>query len=167
MKSLRTMHPKDTLPEIFDSPLAHSRAGKRRRTHRFSGGSGTGIETSAIYTRQSQGRNVRRASLFQSCGGGPQRGARREYIVYQEYTFPVDLRRLLDANLSAREVWPFCFPYGKRDSFNASSVRTLQQLGFHCAFTTESGVNRPGIDLFAINRVDCKNAPAGQSGTVQ
>jgi peptidoglycan/xylan/chitin deacetylase (PgdA/CDA1 family) len=76
-------------------------------------------------------------------------------------------RRLLDANLSAREVWPFCFPYGKRDSFNASSVRTLQELGFHCAFTTESGVNRPGIDLFAINRVDCKNAPAGQSGTVQ
>jgi len=75
-------------------------------------------------------------------------------------------RRLLDANLSAANLWPFCFPYGKRDSFNRESVELLRQLGFDCAFTTESEVNRPGVDLFGVNRVDCKNAPKGRSGKV-
>jgi peptidoglycan/xylan/chitin deacetylase (PgdA/CDA1 family) len=75
-------------------------------------------------------------------------------------------RRLLDANLSTASLWPFCFPYGKRDSFNRESVEVLRQLGFDCAFTTESEVNRPGVDLFGVNRVDCKNAPRGRSGKV-
>ena len=72
-------------------------------------------------------------------------------------------RRLLDANLESAE-WPFCYPYGKNDSFNEDSVAVLQQLGFTCAFTTETAPNRPGGDPYRITRVDCKNAPVCAAG---
>ncbi len=71
-------------------------------------------------------------------------------------------RNLLDANLDSSAGWPFCYPYGKRDTYTGESVRVLQELGFRCAFTTESGPNVPGADLFGVTRVDCKNAPAGR-----
>jgi peptidoglycan/xylan/chitin deacetylase (PgdA/CDA1 family) len=67
---------------------------------------------------------------------------------------------LLRRNLRPQQHWPFCYPYGKSDSFSPAAVALLKQLGFDCAFTTEKGPNQPGADLFRITRVDCKNAPA-------
>jgi hypothetical protein len=67
-------------------------------------------------------------------------------------------RRLLDQNLNAQPMWPFCYPYGKRDSYTGHAVKLLQDLAFECAFSTESGDNQPGVPLFSIQRVDCKLA---------
>ncbi|MDX2031474.1 MAG: polysaccharide deacetylase family protein [Blastocatellia bacterium] len=65
-------------------------------------------------------------------------------------------RRALDRNLRAQTHWPFCYPYGKRASFNATTIGLLRELGYDCAFTTEVGENAPGADLFTIQRFDCK-----------
>lgn len=69
-----------------------------------------------------------------------------------------DCRRLLDFHLTPQPVWPFCYPYGKKDSYTGQAVRLLQDLKFSCAFSTESGDNRPGAPLYSIQRVDCKLA---------
>jgi peptidoglycan/xylan/chitin deacetylase (PgdA/CDA1 family) len=64
---------------------------------------------------------------------------------------------LLEGHLQPQDLWPFSYPYGKQDSFNDTAVRQLKRLGFSCSFGTEVGVNLPGIDSFAIRRVDCKD----------
>ncbi len=72
-----------------------------------------------------------------------------------------DLRmcyRLLKENLLPQGAWPFSYPYGNRSSFNQTTVQQLERLGFSCSFATEVGTNRPGAELFAIRRVDCKEA---------
>jgi peptidoglycan/xylan/chitin deacetylase (PgdA/CDA1 family) len=74
--------------------------------------------------------------------------------------------RLLQRNLSPQAVWSFSYPYGKRDSFHIRAVRKLQQLGFRCAFSTESGDNRRGCDRFTVGRTDCKKALVATAGTV-
>jgi peptidoglycan/xylan/chitin deacetylase (PgdA/CDA1 family) len=66
------------------------------------------------------------------------------------------------ANLSTREL--MSYPYGKRDSFHIRAVRKLQQLGFRCAFSTESGDNRRGCDNFTVGRTDCKKALVATAG---
>jgi peptidoglycan/xylan/chitin deacetylase (PgdA/CDA1 family) len=65
--------------------------------------------------------------------------------------------RLLMENLLPQNLWPFSYPYGKQSSFNQVTVQQLNQIGFSCSFATEVGTNRPGADLFAINRADCKD----------
>lgn len=67
-------------------------------------------------------------------------------------------RRLLDQHLTPQPVWPFCYPYGKKDSYTDHAVGLLRDLKFACAFSTESGDNRPGVPLYSIQRVDCKLA---------
>ncbi|MEO8592819.1 MAG: polysaccharide deacetylase family protein [Candidatus Solibacter sp.] len=66
---------------------------------------------------------------------------------------------LLRSNLLPQAVWPFCYPYGKSDSFPPASIEMLKKLGFQCGFTTESGGMKPGADVFTIRRFDCKKAP--------
>jgi peptidoglycan/xylan/chitin deacetylase (PgdA/CDA1 family) len=66
---------------------------------------------------------------------------------------------LLRKRLGAQALWPFCYPYGKSDSFTTETVETLKSLAFDCAFTTEKGPSNPGVDMFRIGRVDCKAAP--------
>jgi len=66
---------------------------------------------------------------------------------------------LLRKRLSEQALWPFCYPYGKNDSFTPETVETLKNLAFECAFTTEKGPSNPGVDMFRIGRVDCKAAP--------
>jgi peptidoglycan/xylan/chitin deacetylase (PgdA/CDA1 family) len=68
--------------------------------------------------------------------------------------------KLLTRSLYPQPFWPFSYPYGKSDSFNGESVRQLQRLGFACSFSTEVGSNAPGADIFALLRLDCKDAPA-------
>ncbi len=65
--------------------------------------------------------------------------------------------RLLMENLLPQSQWPFSYPYGKQFSFNQVTVQQLNRIGFGCSFATEVGTNRPGTDLFAIRRIDCKD----------
>ncbi len=66
---------------------------------------------------------------------------------------------LLHQHLTPQQLWPFCYPYGKRESFPTEAMGLLERLGYTCAFTTEKGPNGPGQNLFTIGRVDCKTAP--------
>jgi peptidoglycan/xylan/chitin deacetylase (PgdA/CDA1 family) len=68
-------------------------------------------------------------------------------------------QRLLTEHLQPQTYWPFCYPYGQKDSFNALTVTQLKQLGFTCAFSTEVDRNIPGTQVFAIRRFDCNDIP--------
>jgi hypothetical protein len=67
-------------------------------------------------------------------------------------------QRLLGEHLRPQSLWPFSYPYGQQDSFNDTVVKLLKQLGFSCAFGTEAGANPPGMNSFALCRLDCKDA---------
>jgi len=64
--------------------------------------------------------------------------------------------KLMQANLDSQDLWPFSYPYGKADSFDERVIQKLRELGFCGSLCTEKGLNVPGVDLFAIHRVDCK-----------
>ena len=66
---------------------------------------------------------------------------------------------ILRKQLRPQPVWAFCYPYGKSDSYTPETIATIRRLGYDCGFTTETGPNLPGQDLFRISRVDCKKAP--------
>jgi peptidoglycan/xylan/chitin deacetylase (PgdA/CDA1 family) len=70
-------------------------------------------------------------------------------------------QQLVHVNLNPQADWPFSYPYGKTDTFNTPTITHLRTLGVTCAFCTEVGSNAPGSDLFAIRRIDCKDAPGG------
>ena len=64
---------------------------------------------------------------------------------------------LLRGRLNDQDLWPFSYPYGKMNSFNSWTVRSLRDLGFACAFATEVGSNQAGQDAFRIRRIDPKD----------
>jgi hypothetical protein len=66
---------------------------------------------------------------------------------------------LLTAHLYPQPLLPFCYPYGKKDSFTSNALRQLKQLGFACSFSTERGPNIPGTDRYALRRHDPKDMP--------
>jgi peptidoglycan/xylan/chitin deacetylase (PgdA/CDA1 family) len=66
---------------------------------------------------------------------------------------------LLIEHLQPQDLWPFSYPYGTQDSFNATAVQQLKRFGFSCSFGTEVGVDLPGMDLFTLRRIDCMDAP--------
>lgn len=66
---------------------------------------------------------------------------------------------LLTKHLEPQSLWPFSYPYGKKETFSSTTVKQLRQLGFACAFSTEVGPNFPGMEIFGIHRLDCKDAP--------
>jgi peptidoglycan/xylan/chitin deacetylase (PgdA/CDA1 family) len=70
-------------------------------------------------------------------------------------------QQLVQANLHPQADWPFSYPYGKADTFDIQTITHLRALGVTCAFCTEVGSNAPRSDLFAIRRIDCKDAPGG------
>jgi len=72
---------------------------------------------------------------------------------------------MLREQLKPQAAWPFSYPYGKTNSFNASTIKTIKELGFDCAFATEVGDNQVGQDLFSIRRVDTKDIPG--DGSIQ
>jgi peptidoglycan/xylan/chitin deacetylase (PgdA/CDA1 family) len=72
-------------------------------------------------------------------------------------------QQLVQANLHPQLDWPFSYPYGKSDTFNTHTIAYLRALGVTCAFCTEIGSNASGSDLFAIRRIDCKDAPGGHA----
>ena len=72
---------------------------------------------------------------------------------------------LLRHRLHPQAVWPFSYPYGKDDSFDAETIGSLQRLGYACAFTTEPGGNEPKQDAFRIRRIDPKDVGASRNVT--
>jgi peptidoglycan/xylan/chitin deacetylase (PgdA/CDA1 family) len=67
-------------------------------------------------------------------------------------------RAALDRHLNPQTVWPFCYPYGKAQSFGERTIDHLKRLRFQCSFTTEEGANLPQSNLFTLRRYDCKHA---------
>jgi peptidoglycan/xylan/chitin deacetylase (PgdA/CDA1 family) len=67
-------------------------------------------------------------------------------------------RRLLDQNLEPQNLWPFSYPYGKKNSYSSTAMRMLRELGYTCAFNTESGANAPDTPMFELHRIDCNGA---------
>jgi peptidoglycan/xylan/chitin deacetylase (PgdA/CDA1 family) len=65
--------------------------------------------------------------------------------------------RLLHAHLRPQQHWPFSYPYGKADSFDAQTINIAHELGFAGSFATEVGTNEAGQDPFRIRRVDTKD----------
>src|SRR5262245_8909497 len=70
--------------------------------------------------------------------------------------------RSLTQKLLPQDFWPFCYPYGQRNSFDNDVIRQLQKLGFSCSFSSEAGANHPGDDLFTLRRLDCNDVPPQQ-----
>jgi peptidoglycan/xylan/chitin deacetylase (PgdA/CDA1 family) len=68
--------------------------------------------------------------------------------------------QLIQKNLDPQKYWPFSYPYGKANSFSGKVIDLLRRLGFHFSLCTEKGKNLPGVDLFAIRRLDCKDIVA-------
>ncbi len=61
---------------------------------------------------------------------------------------------LLHRRLRPQALWPFCYPYGGKHTYNDVTVQTIRELGYCCSFATAPGVNDVGQDLFALRRVD-------------
>ena len=72
--------------------------------------------------------------------------------------------RLMAKHLMPQAVLPFSYPMGKKGSFHVRAVRKLQELGYHCAFSTESCDNRRGADVFTIGRTEYTKALRIQAG---
>jgi peptidoglycan/xylan/chitin deacetylase (PgdA/CDA1 family) len=73
---------------------------------------------------------------------------------------------LLHRRLKPQPLWPFSYPYGKRQSYSAATADLVRELGYCCAFATDVGVNQTGCDLFALRRVDTKDvAQVGDATT--
>jgi peptidoglycan/xylan/chitin deacetylase (PgdA/CDA1 family) len=64
---------------------------------------------------------------------------------------------MLEQKLLPQWIWPFSYPFGKPDAFDSSTIDTLRDLTYTCAFTTEPGCNRSGHDRFRIRRIDPKD----------
>jgi hypothetical protein len=67
-------------------------------------------------------------------------------------------RDLLDQNLEPQHLWPFSYPYGKKNSYSGAAMDLIRQLGFVCAFNTENGANHSGTPIFELRRIDCNGA---------
>jgi peptidoglycan/xylan/chitin deacetylase (PgdA/CDA1 family) len=65
--------------------------------------------------------------------------------------------QILEESLYAQSLWPFCYPYGKKDSFTDTVAKRLKTLGFNCSFSTEIGSNPLNTNRFALRRLDCKD----------
>jgi peptidoglycan/xylan/chitin deacetylase (PgdA/CDA1 family) len=61
---------------------------------------------------------------------------------------------LLQRRLRPQALWPFCYPYGGKHSYNDVTVQTIRALGYSCSFSTVPGINHVAQDLFALRRVD-------------
>ncbi|MFL5733355.1 MAG: polysaccharide deacetylase family protein [Chloroflexia bacterium] len=68
--------------------------------------------------------------------------------------------QIVRSRLAPQPIWPFSYPYGKSDAFNATTVETIRDLGFACGCTTIVGPNEQGQDPFCLKRIDTKDVQA-------
>lgn len=113
------------------------------------------VFSTELYLSWDEAREMQRAGMVM----GGHSHAHRPLATLSDHELACDLEEcwsLMSSQLEPQELWPFSYPYGKANSFNAAVIETLQRLGFCCALCTESGRNLPGADRFGITRVDCK-----------
>lgn len=65
--------------------------------------------------------------------------------------------RLLTERLGARADRPFAYPFGKVHTFDHVTERLVEEAGFACAFSTETGMNEAWDRRYAIRRFDPKD----------
>ncbi len=108
-----------------------------------------------LYLNWSEAREMQRAGMVIGGHSHEHRplATLRYPDLYRDLTKNWDL---IQKHLAPQDIWPFSYPYGKADSFNRNTVEILRQLGYQFALCTEPGNNLPGIDRFAVRRVDCK-----------
>lgn len=75
-------------------------------------------------------------------------------------------RRILNERIHAQKLWPFSYPYGKKNSYSSAVISELKENGFDCAFNTEKGSNLPGANLFELSRTDCNGALLALTGRI-
>jgi peptidoglycan/xylan/chitin deacetylase (PgdA/CDA1 family) len=110
-----------------------------------------------LYLSWEQGRRMQDAGM--ALGGHTHRHRPLSALARAELEDDLaQCRKLLLDNVGPQTVWPFSYPYGKRDSFTPAAIERLKAEGYDCSFTTEKGDNHPGVDPFLIRRVDCKKA---------
>lgn len=115
--------------------------------------------SSELYLNWSEAREMQHAGM--AIGGHSDKHRPLATLRYPELY--ADLSRnwdLIQKHLMSQEIWPFSYPYGKSDSYNRNTVEILRQLGYRLALCTEPGNNLPGMDMFSIRRVDCKDITA-------
>ncbi|MBA3269741.1 MAG: polysaccharide deacetylase family protein [Acidobacteria bacterium] len=62
--------------------------------------------------------------------------------------------------LTGQQTVPFCYPYGHSQTFDATTIRLLPELGYEMAFTTGRRPARPDADApFEIPRFDTVDLP--------
>jgi peptidoglycan/xylan/chitin deacetylase (PgdA/CDA1 family) len=112
--------------------------------------------SSALYLSWEEARQMQSAGMI--IGGHSHQHKPLAGLAREELSSDLSrCQRLLAENVSRQSFWPFCYPYGKRDSFNSAASDRLKEIGFACSFSTEVGSNIPGADLFALHRDDCKD----------
>jgi peptidoglycan/xylan/chitin deacetylase (PgdA/CDA1 family) len=112
----------------------------------------------SLYVNWEEARAMQRAGM--AIGGHSQRHRPLAALTGDALEGDIaECRRALSDNLREQERWPFCFPYGKKNSYSDEAIGVLKTRGFCCAFTTETTVNHPGQDLFTVGRADCRHAP--------
>ena len=112
-----------------------------------------------LYVNWGEAREMQREGM--AMGGHSHQHRPLAALRYPELS--ADLTRnwdLIQKHLVPQEIWPFSYPYGKSDSYNRNTVEILRQLGYRLALCTEAGNNLPGMDLFSIRRIDCKDITA-------
>jgi len=113
------------------------------------------VFASELYLNWAEAREMQRAGMV--IGGHSNAHSPLAKLTEAELQFDLErCRKLMNSNLEEQDLWPFSYPYGKSDSYDERVVAILRRLGFSCSLCTENGANVPGVDLFAIRRVDCK-----------
>jgi hypothetical protein len=111
----------------------------------------------ALYFSWDEARQMQEAGMV--IGGHSHQHRSLEEMTNNDLRLDLEIcRKALDRNLHAQQLWPFCYPYGKAQSFGERTIGILKRLRFHCSFATEEGVNLPQSDLFTLRRFDCNNA---------
>jgi peptidoglycan/xylan/chitin deacetylase (PgdA/CDA1 family) len=141
-------------PYVFHAPLdPEVRDSAIRQLFRTHVGSEEELAAS-LYLSWNDARQMQKAGM--SMGGQAHQHKLLSTLTASELIADLECcRRLLARNLAIQPLLPFAYPGGRKESFHVRAVRKLRELGFGCAFSTESGDNRRGTDVFTIGRTEC------------
>lgn len=64
------------------------------------------------------------------------------------------------AQRTGQPVTAFAYPFGTRADYNATSTQVLRESGYTCAFTSQHGAVRTGVDFFTLPRVKVEGGEA-------